>query len=598
MSTRLRPCMALFMAVVISACGGGEGGGSTSTTSPNVVVALAPSTASVETGASLAFSATTSGSGNPAVTWEVNGVTGGNSMFGTVDSGAVYHAPAAVPDPPQVIVRATSVADPTKSMSAVVTIVAAVTVTVQPGSANVAAGGTLQLAATVNNAGNQAVSWQVANSAGGTSAAGDISAAGLFTAPLAAATVTATAVSVSDPTKSASTKITVLAPHRIGVRRTTADAEFFDRVSGSAFVPRGNNYTRLAYMTDTGGNTQFMHATFTIGMYDTLRTESALATMQASGYNVVTVPITGCCIGTIGDPAGGLSKAYLQNISDFLQRAKTHGIVVVLTSQWLPANGGYSQIMGPCYPMFDDLNLQTLSACGIQATRTYYRDLVQGLIDAGAPLDAIESYELWNEYSYVVTAAPLNATSGSITTANGQTYDLSIPGSRQQMMDDGLVYFADQVGAEIRALDPTALVTISFFPPQAPNPSRIGDPRFIEVYPAVTRSSLDYIDLHLYPDVFGMTLAQTVQNFGMSGHLQAQPVQMGELGAFKSAYPTAAGAAAALEDWQVQSCAFGFKGWSLWTWDTDEQPELWNAQSQGGIIDGALAPARRPDPCK
>jgi len=34
-----------------------------------------------------------------------------------------------------------------------------------------------------------------------------------------------------------------------------------------------------------------------------------------------------------------------------------------------------------------------------------------------------------------------------------------------------------------------------------------------------------------------------------------------------------------LRDWQVQSCQFGFDGWLLWTWDTEESGNSWNALS-------------------
>jgi len=47
------------------------------------------------------------------------------------------------------------------------------------------------------------------------------------------------------------------------------------------------------------------------------------------------------------------------------------------------------------------------------------------------------------------------------------------------MMDDGLVYFADQVRASILALDPPRL-SLSAFPARGPNPSRIGDSRIIQ----------------------------------------------------------------------------------------------------------------------
>ena len=108
---------------------------------------------------------------------------------------------------------------------------------------------------------------------------------------------------------------------------------------------------------------------------------------------------------------------------------------------------------------------------------------------------------------------------------------------------------------------------------------------------------MDYVDLHLYPVVAGLTMDQYVQNFGFVGFQQQKPILLGEFGAFQSAYPAVADAAAGLRDWQIQSCAYNFKGWELWTWDTDEQPELWNAMSQGGVINQALSPATRANPC-
>jgi hypothetical protein len=331
-------------------------------------------------------------------------------------------------------------------------------------------------------------------------------------------------------------------------------------------------------------------------VYDSAHAEAALSAMQAAGFNIVTVTLQGCCANTIGNPSGGLSFAYIANTVDFLQRAKKHSIEVVFASSWLPAFGGFSEMMGPCYPEFEDINLTNLSSCGVKAFTTFYQDFVQGLISAKAPMDAIFAYEIWDEYYYNANNNPLSATTGTVTTANGQTYDMSSATSKQQMMDDGLVYFADQARAAILALDPTALVTMSFFQPQSPNPTRIGDPRVIEVYPAISTSTLDYVDLHAYPGL-ELTLDQYVQNFGFVGYLQQKPILMGEMGAFTSSYPQVTDAAAALQAWQIQSCGYNFQGWLVWTWDTDEQPEIWNAMSQSGVISQALSPVARPNPC-
>ena len=49
------------------------------------------------------------------VTWDVNGVAGGNGVWGTVSAKGLYAAPAAVPTANAVKVRATSTSQPNKS---------------------------------------------------------------------------------------------------------------------------------------------------------------------------------------------------------------------------------------------------------------------------------------------------------------------------------------------------------------------------------------------------------------------------------------------------------------------------------------------------
>jgi hypothetical protein len=87
-----------------------------------------------------------------------------------------------------------------------------------------------------------------------------------------------------------------------------------------------------------------------------------------------------------------------------------------------------------------------------------------------------------------------------------------------------------------------------------------------------------------------------MQRFGLDQQ-SAKPVILGEFGANRRAYPTAALAAQALLEWQMASCQYGFDGWLLWTWDTDAQAELWKGMSEKGEISAALAPVNRPDPC-
>ena len=147
------------------------------------VLSIAPATATVITGASQTFVAT-----GAAVTWQVNGIPGGNATVGTIDAHGVYTAPAQVPSLAVVTVTAVSTADSTQSAAAQVTIVSsAAGLTVTPSSAKVAAGGTLALTANVSGDPSPLVSWTIqgsgTNDPGTLRSTGDTSA--VYIAPAA-----------------------------------------------------------------------------------------------------------------------------------------------------------------------------------------------------------------------------------------------------------------------------------------------------------------------------------------------------------------------------------------------------------------------------
>jgi hypothetical protein len=88
-----------------------------------VSVTVTPSTASVRAGHFQAFSAAVMGASG-GVTWSVDDTVGGNAVVGTIDSSGQYLPPSTVPNPSTVTVRATSIAVPTASGAASVTILA------------------------------------------------------------------------------------------------------------------------------------------------------------------------------------------------------------------------------------------------------------------------------------------------------------------------------------------------------------------------------------------------------------------------------------------------------------------------------------------
>jgi hypothetical protein len=91
-------------------------------TVPKVTVTISPTSATVRVRHTTAFSASVSGSADKTVIWTVNGIVGGNSVFGTISTSGRYRAPNAVPQPAVVTVSATAAADQTTSASASVTV--------------------------------------------------------------------------------------------------------------------------------------------------------------------------------------------------------------------------------------------------------------------------------------------------------------------------------------------------------------------------------------------------------------------------------------------------------------------------------------------
>ena len=65
---------------------------------------------------------TVTGTTNQNVTWSIDGAGSGNTTVGTISSSGLYAAPAVVPNPPSVTVRATSAFDNLGSGTATVTI--------------------------------------------------------------------------------------------------------------------------------------------------------------------------------------------------------------------------------------------------------------------------------------------------------------------------------------------------------------------------------------------------------------------------------------------------------------------------------------------
>lgn len=103
--------MCALLAMVAGSCGGG-GGGSTSSNPPppsSVSITISPTSATVGFGGTDQFTATVSGTAKTGVTWSVKDSSGGTSHVGAISSAGLYTAPAATSATTQASIQTVSV---------------------------------------------------------------------------------------------------------------------------------------------------------------------------------------------------------------------------------------------------------------------------------------------------------------------------------------------------------------------------------------------------------------------------------------------------------------------------------------------------------
>lgn len=143
------------------------------TVTSDITLFLAPNPASVELGAKQGFSAPVTSAGHPdtAMRWSLSGAACASSC-GAVDANGNYTAPAILPATPGVTLTAQSVADPSKQISAAVTITSTFSLQLSAPS-GVAAGESAALVATLTPVPGSAPSLVMAWSLSGAGCSGN-----------------------------------------------------------------------------------------------------------------------------------------------------------------------------------------------------------------------------------------------------------------------------------------------------------------------------------------------------------------------------------------------------------------------------------------
>lgn len=181
----------------------GVGGTANVTVTAVGVSVSSPVSGPLALGGTRQINAAVTGAANTNVVWTATG-PGGADVSGAVSSTGLFTAPTGATAAGIYTVRATSVADPTRSDTIAITVPTQVAIT--PASVvTIGVGESVDLAATVSGASDQSVTWQVVGSG-----AGSINASGRYTGPAAPGVYTVRATSVATPSGSATKTITVV----------------------------------------------------------------------------------------------------------------------------------------------------------------------------------------------------------------------------------------------------------------------------------------------------------------------------------------------------------------------------------------------------
>jgi len=256
--------------------------------SSSVSISIMPSSLNLQAGQTALFSAMLQGTSNGQVQWSLT------PNLGTIVNG-LYRAPSSFSGEVQVTIIATSMADPSKTASATVMLtqpviqnpspssLPTVSVSIVGGTSTLPAGQSAQFMASVQGTTNTAVTWSVSPNVGTVSN-------GFYTAPTAVSspeTVVLTAVSMADPSKSASVSFTL----QVSKPSAPPPVVSISLSPGTAALQAGQNVAFFTLITGTSnsGTTWTINpavGTLVNGLYTAPATVSAGQTVTVTATSV------------------------------------------------------------------------------------------------------------------------------------------------------------------------------------------------------------------------------------------------------------------------------------------------------------------------
>lgn len=341
---------------------GGCGSSTPSSSAPSVT--LNTTSIDVAVGGSFQFAAVVVNTTNETVTWQVNGITGGNPNLGTIDTTGLYIAPPVVPTPNAVTITAVSQADTSATATATVTIESGIHIAVTPTSAFIGTGETFPFSATVTGTTNLAVTWQVNGEVGGDSTNGTISTNGVYKAPVTAppnVTITVTAVSQADTSQTASSTVTLETasdPTVTSISPTHAG-------QGSLFVDAyiiGTNFlsTSVALVNGNPVTTTFLTS-------DSIRA-NVPATLMSASSNVLSFQVERQGGNPIGCTTASLCQLMIDSVRPAVVATFPDSDSVAAASGSLTSVIPHNQLTGSGYKVTDVLTITGGGGAGATVT--------------------------------------------------------------------------------------------------------------------------------------------------------------------------------------------------------------------------------------
>jgi len=384
---------------------------------------------------------------------------------------------------------------------------------------------------------------------------------------------------------------------------------------------RGVDYIRLNGSIGGAGGEPFhpvYHSTFSTKFFNKTECNIALRELGAEKYNIVRVfldPGTSQRSDGINGPFSntGLNGGYVDNLAQFISAAAANNIYVILTADIVPQSATFQcAASGSESPSAYPNSFLMQQEC-LDAKARYITLLLQGLQKSLGCLNNV-ILSLVNELALTTDVAPFSETTGVYRDFNNTEYQMQNLDQRQALADSSFTNWANSAAKAAKAVDDNVLVLVGMFtfgavsknfstahgmmPPKVGADARV-PPRpdvFVQGSPHV-----DILDVHVYqvPNWGSFETDIETSDWKSLETNTRMPILMGEFGAWHenpNLFKTDTEAADAMVSQQTMSCKNRFVGWLFWTYDTWEQPRLWNLVS-GPAIARALSPKTRPNPC-